>query len=645
MTSLPHSSSARALVGVREAIKKTLAPPTSPTHQTPPHSAVSGFYLSVLDSAKPTSSTSSTTPKPLHDRMKASSIGLYPRDGLLASIDGLGLAMHSVRALLSTHLICLQAEALSNLGVARGDVHGIVSLMRAKKQDVAAQIVCVHELLLVVRHDPSDYTLHSLVQLDVLPLLLGLMREFRFHALLQTDIMHVLMLLAKLTVEHAQILLRESAGTLIAKTMALHPVEDRLQQYAISLLYALRTTMPSTTKATTHKAYQVAFFDNEPATPTAKHSLWEPVTPNNSCQKHTATPLEPYQLVSAKSHSIAERSRTPELSQSKLRRALASPKIPLLSPHCTLITQASDASPPLTLSRPESCPAFDKLTIDVQDPSKPWSAQPSTRRETTKRSLVPMSPSLAAYRSSPLFVEPANMHERIDRHWKPFVKKLTKPPCAVAAIVAGNPPSHPNEAKAKADDTKVVSPAESLSQHRAAKCLQRYFRRILKHAVGATQDDGDTLPQMTSSSNDVDGLNAALGERDDQEYILRHIQAHFCRGLAHHTHHKYTLARDAYDAALDLKATISFASLVANVGATFLSQGAYDKALVAFDQAEALQPNHPKVLYNSGLAHWHLGHPTTAAAKFTSVLAVAPSHTKAIYALHVLKTKFDIVVA
>ncbi|RHZ03419.1 hypothetical protein DYB37_010230 [Aphanomyces astaci] len=392
----------------------------------------------------------------------------------------------------------------------------IVAVMRANPQDDPTQVVCVHELLYVLRHDPSDFTLHKLMTHDIIPFLLKLVREFRFHAVLLTDIMHVMMLLAKLAVEHAEVLVRESAGALIAKTMVLHPTEDRLQQYTTSLLQTLRTTaVPTGRVAGKPAGFEIAFFNNEYAASNrpATTTLWTPVTGEGSCHKHRASPLEPFQLVSAKSQALAERSRTPELSHSKLRRVLSSPKVPTLTAHnTTLLTNTSSgtqqhtmeneenelvAATPLLL-RPESCPTFDQLTIDLATTGatpKPWSSQSSLRRKpaTSVKRLAPMlvtTPTLGAYRSSPLFVEPLDTAKRVDALHGRMMS--TRGPC---------------------------------------------------------------------------------------------------------------------------RPSVSFASVVVNVGATYLSQGEYLKALEAFEIAQKMHPHHPKAMYNAGLAHWHLGHSQLTATK------------------------------
>ncbi|RHY18082.1 hypothetical protein DYB36_010071 [Aphanomyces astaci] len=455
-----------------------------------------------MENAKTSSQTpSSTRPKQQHERIKASSIGPCPKDSL-ATLDATGMALQSVR---------------------------IVAVMRANPQDDPTQVVCVHELLYVLRHDPSDFTLHKLMTHDIITFLLKLVREFRFHAVLLTDIMHVMMLLAKLAVEHAEVLVRESAGALIAKTMALHPTEDRLQQYTTSLLQTLRTTaVPTGRVAGKPSGFEIAFFNNEYAASNrpATTTLWTPVTGEGSCHKHRASPLEPFQLVlfnliskllghfhlvSAKSQALAERSRTPELSHSKLRRVLSSPKVPTLTAHnTTLLTNASSgtqqhtmeneenelvAATPLLL-RPESCPTFDQLTIDLATTGatpKPWSSQSSRKPATSVKRLAPMlvtTPTLGAYRSSPLFVEPLDTAKRVDALHGRMMS--TRGPC---------------------------------------------------------------------------------------------------------------------------RPSVSFASVVVNVGATYLSQGEYLKALEAFEIAQRMHPHHPKAMYNAGLAHWHLGHPQLAATK------------------------------
>ncbi|ETV64390.1 hypothetical protein H257_18704, partial [Aphanomyces astaci] len=340
--------------------------------------------------------------------------------------------------------------------------------------------------------------------------------------------MHVMMLLAKLAVEHAEVLVRESAGALIAKTMALHPTEDRLQQYMTPLLQTLRATaVPTGRVAGKPAGFEIAFFNNEYAASNrpATTTLWTPVTGEGSCHKHRASPLEPFQLVSAKSQALAERSRTPELSHSKLRRVLSSPKVPTLTAHnTTLLTNASSgtqqhtmeneenelvAATPLLL-RPETCPTFDQLTFDLASTGatpKPWSSLSSLR--TSQASDVGETagpdagddPDIGGVSSSPLFVEPLDTAKRVDALHGRMMS--TRGPCRPSITTSSTRPLYPNpiepttppqpslsspnnnnhtigETKPKDFITKAKVNPESLRDHRAAKCLQRYFRRILK---------------------------------------------------------------------------------------------------------------------------------------------------------------------
>ncbi|RHY26549.1 hypothetical protein DYB32_007503 [Aphanomyces invadans] len=412
----------------------------------------------------------------------------------------------------------LQAEILKHLGVERGDVDGIVTLMRSKPQEDRVQVVCVHELLYVLRHDPSDYTLQTLMTDNITPFLLKLVREFRFHTVLQVRLSH----------------------------------------------------------------------------------------------------------------------------RMRLR----------LTP------------------------------------------------------MVLASPTLGAYRSSPLFVEPIATAKRVDAthgKMKQLVKRsgstgksspgsrLTAESSASSSAPAMHPHETNNEVEArsttKPPSQKKFSPT-TLRDHRAAKCLQRYFRRILKVST-PQQLDNETFPVATSGManappqhpDDDASLDVKLIQRDENEYLLRTVQASFCRGLHLHSQYNYDAAREAYESALDIPTSNasrisskfrveliirvggSFASVVVNVGATYLSQGQYDKALEAFELANAMHPHHPKAMYNAGLAHWHLGRPDVAAslvrhhllprftavamtfAQFTSVLATDPSHAKAIFALHLLRTQFHVTVS
>ncbi|CAK4084722.1 unnamed protein product [Aphanomyces euteiches] len=101
-----------------------------------------------------------------------------------------------------------------------------------------------------------------------------------------------------------------------------------------------------------------------------------------------------------------------------------------------------------------------------------------------------------------------------------------------------------------------VAPTNSLDQHRAAKCLQRYFRRILKQTSVAPPTSSKQREASQLSPNQAFGdLDAQLFERNEHEYILREVQANYCRGLQYHKQGKYELAREAYDSAVDLKAS------------------------------------------------------------------------------------------
>ncbi|RLO12727.1 hypothetical protein DYB28_014112, partial [Aphanomyces astaci] len=191
------------------------------------------------------------------------------------------------------------------------------------------------------------------------------------------------------------------------------------------------------------------------------------------------------------------------------------------------------------------------------------------------------------------------------------------------------------ETKPKDFITKAKVNPESLRDHRAAKCLQRYFRRILKTSVHH-QAAAALVILATPTPDDDELLHDQLAQRDQDEYVLRTIQASFCRGLHAHSQHNYDAAREAYESALESKtstiptkllfvlcmtkyeyffAGVSFASVVVNIGATYLSQGEYLKALEAFEIAHKMHPHHPKAMYNAGLAHWHLGHSQLAATK------------------------------
>ncbi|RHZ24151.1 hypothetical protein DYB31_006479 [Aphanomyces astaci] len=406
-----------------------------------------------MENAKTASQApSSTRPKQQHERIKASSIGPCPKDSL-ATLDATGMALQSVR---------------------------IVAVMRANPQDDPTQVVCVHELLYVLRHDPSDFTLHKLMTHDIIPFLLKLVREFRFHAVLLTDIMHVMMLLAKLAVEHAEVLVRESAGALIAKTMALHPTEDRLQQYTTSLLQTLRTTaVPTGRVAGKLAGFEIAFFNNEYAASNrpATTMLWTPVTGEGSCHKHRASECE----IAGAGRAQSDARTVPF----ETRRVLSSPKVPTLTAHnTTLLTNASSGTQQHTMENEEN-----ELVAATPLLLRPESRKPAT---SVKR-LAPMlvtTPTLGAYRSSPLFVEPLDTAKRVDALHGRMMS--TRGPC---------------------------------------------------------------------------------------------------------------------------RPSVSFASVVVNIGATYLSQGEYLKALEAFEIAHKMHPHHPKAMYNAGLAHWHLGHSQLAATK------------------------------
>ncbi|RHX99641.1 hypothetical protein DYB25_004415 [Aphanomyces astaci] len=368
-----------------------------------------------MENAKTASQApSSTRPKQQHERIKASSIGPCPKDSL-ATLDATGMALQSVR---------------------------IVAVMRANPQDDPTQVVCVHELLYVLRHDPSDFTLHKLMTHDIIPFLLKLVREFRFHAVLLT--------------------------------MALHPTEDRLQQYTTSLLQTLRynvhttstisqprisirtTAVPTGRVAGKPAGFEIAFFNNEYAASNrpATTTLWTPVTGEGSCHKHRASLLEPFQLVIF------------NLISKLLSHSISFAADAILNIHLYVGSLPRHNNPGGILGR------------------KP---------ATSVKRLAPMlvtTPTLGAYRSSPLFVEPLDTAKRVDALHGRMMS--TRGPC---------------------------------------------------------------------------------------------------------------------------RPSVSFASVVVNIGATYLSQGEYLKALEAFEIAHKMHPHHPKAMYNAGLAHWHLGHSQLAATK------------------------------
>ncbi|KDO34688.1 hypothetical protein SPRG_00752 [Saprolegnia parasitica CBS 223.65] len=318
-------------------------------------------------------------------------------------------------------------------------------------------------------------------------------------------------------------------------------------------------------------------------------------------------------------------------SNSPLRRVLSTPKMPHLSPDCALSDRPE--TPLVEVPRATTVPlvAVRQWAPDECHPrtaigNKRQLAEPHTKS----------TPTLGAYKAAPLFVEPIALAARMHLPMEATAKRpRSKPTKSMVSRPSVAPSDVPKES---------ISPPKhkptSLLEHHAAMTLQRYFRRNL---LTPSQVQTATRTQPRDVDNSA-ALSAAYEAREAETAHLRTIQVHYCTGLSHQEAGEWELAEESYALALDVPTSASFATIRVNLASACLSQGKFADAQRILSSAVAIAPTCVPALYNHGLADWHMGDLHAAATKFTKVLTLAPSHGKAIYALHVLKSKFDTVI-
>ncbi|OQR83022.1 hypothetical protein ACHHYP_15211 [Achlya hypogyna] len=633
---LTHSMSSRGLLGLgsKRSPKKVDLSSVSGELVAREASSATGFLLGILETA---AKSKDPAPAKVPDNRLWRGAPVKITRGLSRTASPANLAIPAY-------------EPDGDMGT---DVPAIVELLSKQRYSLEAQLTGIAQLLRRLRHDDAA-TYQSFAAHGGLALLLLAMREFRFHVGLQTEIARVLSLFCKFSNEYVEMLLKECPLPLIAKTMAVHPKEEHFQLHMSVVQASLRHHCQQ-------QDHQIAYFNdhrpvapdavlttlprNPPATvsPEQRPPLWLP--PDTVCSKHhesfdlesplaSTTSVLYTPTLSSKSIHLAEKSRTPTTSNSPLRRVLSTPKKPHLSadfefdrPESPLETvrPLRAATVPLAMPRPVDMPELPRSAVAFKRPVPEPHIKPT--------------PTLSAYKAAPLFVEPIALAARIGvpaevpTKAQKKVRSVSTAPlpapsyAANANVAPAAPPTSPSVVKHQ--------PA-SLLEHHAAMTLQRYFRRNLFTPAQVLASTSTPARQVENSAE----LNAALVAREVDTAKLQEIQVHYCKGLAHQEAGEWELAEESYSLALEIAASIEFVSIHVNLGGAYLSQGRFADAQRMFAKALSIRPKSIAALYNHGLADWHLGDPHAAAAKFASVLTLAPSHAKALYALHVLKTKF-----
>ncbi|OQS02040.1 hypothetical protein THRCLA_05560 [Thraustotheca clavata] len=519
------------------------------------------------------------------------------------------------------------------------DAPAIIDLLISKRYSVEAQLTGIGQLLRRLRNDDAQ-TYQNFSDQGGLTLLLLAMREFRYHAPLQVEIAHCLSLFCKYSEEYVAILHKEYPLPLIAKTMAIHPTDEQIQLH-------LSVVQDSLRNFTEDDVPNIAYYDNRrpmypgPSTlprdptpginPQQRAPIWLP--PDSVCSKHhEAFDLENGSTfaLNSKCTRLAGQSRIPTTSNSPLRRVLSTPKMPHLSADFAFDRAQSPVE--VELPRVMTVPLPPKLSLD----NFPHTASRGMRPHHEPVIATKFHPpSLSAYKATPLFVEPAALATRLGVPFtpdKPTIRPVSKkrrntsvPSLSSSISIPALPP--------KPQPEKPKYRPNSLQEHHAAMTIQRYFRRNL--CSPATRDS----VQSTTTTENRDELDEAMATRDENMAKLRAIQAHFCKGLDHQQAGNWEVAEECYVQSLELHCHVEFASVHVNLGSAHLSQGQYAKAQELFVRALEIAPNNVAALYNLSLSLWHQGCLEDTVSSLAKVLTLEPSHSKAIYALHVLKTQ------
>jgi hypothetical protein len=111
------------------------------------------------------------------------------------------------------------------------------------------------------------------------------------------------------------------------------------------------------------------------------------------------------------------------------------------------------------------------------------------------------------------------------------------------------------------------------------------------------------------------------------------VQALYARGLQHQKANELDAAVRCYEEGIHMQHSRGvqreFASLYINLGSARMAQQRPYDALVAFTQAERIQPSNLKAKFNCGLVLMQLAQWEEAVTKFAQVVAADPSHVRA----------------
>ncbi|KAG7377785.1 hypothetical protein PHYPSEUDO_011020 [Phytophthora pseudosyringae] len=146
--------------------------------------------------------------------------------------------------------------------------------------------------------------------------------------------------------------------------------------------------------------------------------------------------------------------------------------------------------------------------------------------------------------------------------------------------------------------------------------------------IGAPQQRQEMNNQLVSPSRSLQ-LGFPLAKHES----LQRIQTLYAEGLQHHKENHLGLAAECYEKALATPGGPSFASLHVNLGSALLAQNKFSEALASLEQAQRIQPNNVKAMYNYSLALLHLDRPPEAQRLLRHLLELDPTHENAILAL------------
>ncbi|KAK1929697.1 hypothetical protein P3T76_014732 [Phytophthora citrophthora] len=168
-----------------------------------------------------------------------------------------------------------------------------------------------------------------------------------------------------------------------------------------------------------------------------------------------------------------------------------------------------------------------------------------------------------------------------------------------------------------------------------------------KGFFGSQHRRNESNNQLHSPSKTTKVVVEPKHKNDDFEMVkaapdpesLKVIQTLYAEGLQHHKENHLGLAIECYEKALGLPGGQEFASIYVNLGSALMTQNKVSEALESFQQAQRIQPNNVKAIYNNALALLHLDRLHEAQRLLRRTLELDPTHEKAATALSHLTGK------